>query len=110
MISAGAEMQASLIDQHTVSLVAAAIEQGHKMTPCASCGGPEVHSKRRAAAKCFQCLAYRETAFVVRQAFRRRCRRCRRLFKTTVEYLTCEGCRGRLREPEDAPKTIRKCA
>lgn len=100
-------MTTVLIDQRGLAALAEAMTRGHKVSACTTCGGPEVHSKITAQARCFRCGLVRQTAFVVPAVFRRRCKRCRRFFKTSVEYLTCEGCRGRLREPlEDAPRVM----
>ena len=53
-----------LPDPFHLAVVARAMETGHKITCCALCGGPEVHSKIHAVAKCFRCGASRETPFV----------------------------------------------
>jgi len=45
-------MTTSCIDSHTVDLVGQAFTRKHRITACGTCGGPEIHSVERPAAKC----------------------------------------------------------
>jgi len=96
------------IDNRTLSIVAQAQREHFTITGCAHCGGPEIHSQASPLKKSMGCGASTEQAHVTVASRRRQCKRCKRFFRTTVEYLTCAGCRGKLKAPEDAPKVIRK--
>ena len=81
------------IDQRVLMAVDAALKQGHRISPCSNCGGPEIHSKERPASKCWRCGAFRETSFVAAPAKRCRCLRCRRIFRSVVVWKHCQACR-----------------
>jgi hypothetical protein len=56
---------AHTVDSYRLDALAQAMAAGHKIGACRACGGPDVHSKIRPAARCFRCGLARETAFVV---------------------------------------------
>jgi hypothetical protein len=81
------------LDQRVVMAVDLALKQGHRISRCGVCGGPEIHSKERPASRCWRCGAFRETASVANAAKRCRCLRCRRIFRSVVSWKYCEPCR-----------------
>jgi predicted metalloprotease len=86
------------VDQHTMLVVSKAIEQHHVVKQCVLCGGPEIHSKEKPIARCFRCGNRKETETVLSRQPRRRCRRCKRYFRSRVAYLACEPCREKIAE------------
>lgn len=101
------------LDPRMVEAVQQEIDEGHQLTICKECEGPEIYSRVKAHAKCFRCGAYRQTEQVAKPLVKRRCKRCKQRFETRFEYLTCEGCRGKpitVEEPVPAPKILRKNA
>ena len=80
----------------TVDLITVALKQGHTVTACPACSGPEIHSLTRPVAKCFRCFRYRETESVQEPPRRMKCQRCKKFFKSRVDYKTCPDCRGKL--------------
>lgn len=81
------------LDPHQVERVGQAMAAGHRITTCEHCGGPEIHSLERPAAKCFRCFAYRTTEQVMSLPARRKCQRCKKFFRSRMEWLFCDYCR-----------------
>jgi hypothetical protein len=86
------------VDPHVLAIVDQALAEHFTVRPCATCGGPEIASKRRPLARCFNCGVRRELAAVPPAVRRWRCDRCRRFFYAVLGLAACPACRDRDRQ------------
>ena len=81
----------------TNDIISAAIKQGHRITACESCGGPQVWSLAKPKSRCFRCNRYQEGS-QLKQNHRLRCDECHRYFMTKgLKKRYCDKCSRKLK-------------
>ena len=84
-------------DPRICDLIEAAQRQHDKIGTCAACGGPEVFSKSKPTSRYLRCRRHRALDAIAPQAKRHRCLACRKIFRSVVNWQTCDKCRAKLR-------------
>jgi hypothetical protein len=80
------------LNPRTCDVIDRARREHYEIRRCTRCGGPELHSKERPAAKCLRCGAYRELAAITPYERQWTCGACRRRFWAVLGTGTCAGC------------------
>lgn len=79
--------------QDVISLIQLAEKQGYEILRCSNCSGPAVRSHERPATKCFRCGRFEEGGEVALPVKTHRCKRCKKTFKSVVNWSFCDICK-----------------
>ena len=109
--------QAEPLSQWAVDCVAIAKKQGHRITPCQSCGGPEIWSLINPESHCFRCNQHYK-GNKARMLHRIQCDECRKFFTVMgLKLKYCDKCLVKREEkrklattPADGSERLRKGA
>ena len=96
------------LDPAVNEMITAAIKQGHRITACSSCGGPQIWSLAKPKSRCFRCNRYQEGESLPLK-YKPTCVGCDRLFtklfrpvndKKGPKSKYCRKCWGLLKAEE----------
>ena len=87
------------LSQWVVDCTALAIKQGHRVTSCQNCGGPEIWSLANPESHCFRCNTHQQGSYAPIAKKKYTCEQCGDAFmaKGVLNTRFCKKCSGKWR-------------